>query len=459
MELKHDWRIQHFEPGEKRPLDVASPGLDDRFWATASVPGDVHAALIERRIIDHPYYGHNDVKGRWIEQKEWWYRKSFDFAKDDDPELRHELAFEGLDTFATVYLNGLEIGTADNMLMGHTFDVTRALRDGRNTLAVKFDPLSLHNRDKLQFDWSSYTKERPWIRKAAMNFGWDWGPRLVTVGIWGKVRLESRRLAKLESVFARTVRAGAKEATVRVDVEARAFRRNEPCECEIRLLAGDGSEVASKRVPVSLGKASADLAVDSPRLWWTHDLGEPYLYELEATLYARGEKTDVYRKPFGIRTVELRLRNEAGENAFAFALNGVKLFAKGTNWIPADNLIGSIPDDRYRDLIALAVDGNMNMLRVWAGAFTRRIFSTTNATAGGFSSGRTSRSPTRCSRTSTGTSWTTCAARSSTTSKDCAITRRSRSGAAITKSTGCTTRNRRKAALRRLSTAKASITS
>ncbi|WP_080832864.1 beta-mannosidase [Cohnella massiliensis] len=375
MELKHDWRIQHFEPGEKRPLDVASPGLDDRFWATASVPGDVHAALIERRIIDHPYYGHNDVKGRWIEQKEWWYRKSFDFAKDDDPELRHELAFEGLDTFATVYLNGLEIGTADNMLMGHTFDVTRALRDGRNTLAVKFDPLSLHNRDKLQFDWSSYTKERPWIRKAAMNFGWDWGPRLMTVGIWGKVRLESRRLAKLESVFARTVRAGAKEATVRVDVEARAFRRNEPCECEIRLLAGDGSEVASKRVPVSLGKASADLAVDSPRLWWTHDLGEPYLYELEATLYARGEKTDVYRKPFGIRTVELRLRNEAGENAFAFALNGVKLFAKGTNWIHADNLIGSIPDDRYRDLIALAVDGNMNMLRVWAGGiYEKDIF-------------------------------------------------------------------------------------
>ncbi|MGG1313669.1 beta-mannosidase [Cohnella laeviribosi] len=367
MELEQGWRLQFFEVGQKRPLEIASPGLDDRFWITAKVPGDVHSALIERKIIAHPYYGHNDVTSRWIEDKEWWYRVQFDFEKDEDPEVRHELIFEGLDTFATIFVNGLEIGTTDNMLMGFTFDVTKVLRNGKNTIAVKFDPLALHNRDKEQFQWSSYTKERPWIRKAAMNFGWDWGPRMVTVGIWGKVRIESRRRAKLESVFARTVAANEKEASVRVDVEVKAYRKRQAVESEIRLLARDGRVAAAQRVAVEGNTASVDLNIDAPRLWWTHDLGEPYLYELEVLLFSNGEQVDAYKKPFGIRTIELQLKTETGENAFAFLLNGVKLFAKGTNWIPVDNLIGSAPDDRYRDLIGLAVEGNMNMFRVWAG--------------------------------------------------------------------------------------------
>ncbi|UUZ79635.1 hypothetical protein LJK88_31625 [Paenibacillus sp. P26] len=367
MELKSVWRIQHFDVGQVRPLEAAAPGLDDRFWITAKVPGDVHSALIERKIIDNPYFGHNDAKSRWIEQKEWWYRTQFDYVKEEGGEEKHELIFEGLDTFATVFVNGLEIGKTDNMLMAHSFDVTRVLRHGKNTIAVKFDPLYLHHRDKEQFQWSSYTKERPWLRKAAMNFGWDWGPRMVTVGIWGKVRIERKLWARLDSVFARTVSADEKEAVVRVDVEVTAFRPDYRRECEIRSLTRKGEAVASARIPVTGRTGSVDLTVGSPRLWWTHDLGEPYLYELEVVLFSNGEEVDGYKKPFGIRTIKLQLKDEEGRNAFAFVLNGVKLFAKGANWIPADHFIGAIPDSRYRDLIALSVDSNMNMLRVWAG--------------------------------------------------------------------------------------------
>jgi beta-mannosidase len=367
MELTSLWRIQHFDVGQKRPLEVAASGLDDRFWITAKVPGDVHSALIERNIIDNPYFGHNDAKSLWIEQKEWWYRTQFDFVKKEDKEEKHELIFEGLDTFATIFVNGLEIGTTDNMLMAHSFDVTKIVRSGKNTIAVKFDPLFLHNRDKEQFQWSSYTKERPWLRKAAMNFGWDWGPRMVTVGIWGKVRLESHRLAKLDSVFARTLAADLKEATVRVSVEAAAFRKGQELTAEVRLLTREGQTAASAQLPINANTGAVDLQVADPKQWWTHDLGEPYLYELEVTLFVNGVQTDRYIKPFGIRTIELQLKDEAGQNAFAFVLNGVKLFAKGSNWIPADNFIGAIPDERYSDLIDLSVDSNMNMLRVWAG--------------------------------------------------------------------------------------------
>jgi beta-mannosidase len=387
MELKSLWRIHHVDAGQVKPLELASPNLDDRFWMTAKVPGDVHSALLERGIIDNPYFGHNDQKSRWIEQKEWWYRTQFEYVKDENGSERYELTFEGLDTFATVFVNGLEIGTTANMLMAHTFDVTRVLRSGKNTIAVKFDPLYLHNRDKEQFQWSSYTKERPWLRKAAMNFGWDWGPRMVTVGIWGKVRLERKRRAKLDGVFARTTAIGGLDqaaealasassatgqggltATVRVDVEVKTWEREHARECQVRLVTREGDTAASGQLTLTSGSAGmVELRVADAKLWWTHDHGEPYLYELEVELFAGGEPVDYYRTAFGIRSVELQLKDAAGQPSFAFVLNGVKLFAKGTNWIPADHLIGSIPDSRYRDLLELSVEAGMNMQRVWAG--------------------------------------------------------------------------------------------
>ncbi|ANY68171.1 beta-mannosidase [Paenibacillus sp. BIHB 4019] len=371
-----DFRLQHFEVGEKPPLQVAAPGLDDRFWMTAKVPGDVHSTLMDRRIIEHPYFGHNDIKCRWIEQKEWWYRAQFDYEVDEIQGERHELIFEGLDTFATIFVNGLEVGTAENMHRTYVFDVTRVVRSGKNAIAVRFDPLHLHHQDKEQFQWSSYTKERPWLRKAAMNFGWDWGPRMVTVGIWGSVRLERRRVAKLDSVFVQTLSAGKEEAVLKVAVDTVAYHKQAELTAEIRLFTREGEVAASAALSVKGGReAAAELAVKQPQLWWSHDLGKPYLYELEVQLFADGERVDSYRKRCGIRTIELQLEDEAGKPAFAFLLNGVKLFAKGSNWIPADSFIGAVKDKRYTDLIELAVDSNMNMLRIWAGGiYEKDIF-------------------------------------------------------------------------------------
>ncbi|GIO86943.1 beta-mannosidase [Paenibacillus faecis] len=381
IELGGPWKIQHFEPGEKPALELAAPGLDDRYWIGADVPGDVHSALIRRGIIDSPYYGHNDAKCRWIERKEWWYRTTFTLDAGPDPAAgeRAELVFEGLDTFATVFVNGHEVGKTANMLMSHTFDVTRLVRGGWNSLAVKFDPLHLHHRDKEQFEWSSYTKERPWLRKAAMNFGWDWGPRLVTAGVWGKVRLNLRQLAKLEGVYAYTASLAEdhSEAVLVVEAETRTLASGVRAEVELRLLDAEGHAVAEAVRPVEesrkslytgrRAKAAAELRVSAPRLWWTHDLGEPYLYRLEVVLRAEGREVDRYVQSFGIRTVELALRDKADNRSFAFVLNGVKIYAKGANWIPADHMIGAIPEERYRELVELSVLGHMNMLRVWAG--------------------------------------------------------------------------------------------
>ncbi|CAM4474309.1 MAG: glycoside hydrolase family 2 protein [Paenibacillus macerans] len=452
MELSGPWKLQHFEVGEKPAHELAARGLDDRFWIDAAVPGDVHSALLERSIIDPPYFGHNDAKCRWIEHNEWWYRTPFTLDAAPEQGERIELKFEGLDTFAAVYVNGHEIGRTANMFREYVFDVTRIVREGWNVLAVRFDPLHLHHRDKEQLEWSSYTKERPWIRKAAMNFGWDWGPRIVTAGIWGKVRLTRRKLAKLTGVYACTRSVESGEAVLHFSAEAEAFRKGTQAEVVVRLLDAEGLEAACAVLAVpkdrqagqggaaegagslvgegddggsgvsstgsdggagntsgagssdgglrcagdsggesslgsagansggtgsgtahthgagrAFGRAETELRVRAPRLWWTHDLGEPYLYTLEVVLRAEGEEVDRCIQPFGIRTLELALRNGEGGNAFAFILNGVKVYAKGANWIPADNLIGSISESTYRGLIDLAVEGNMNMLRVWAG--------------------------------------------------------------------------------------------
>ncbi|WML46779.1 beta galactosidase jelly roll domain-containing protein [Neobacillus sp. PS3-34] len=154
---------------------MASLEYIDYFWMTASVPGDVHSTLIDRKLIEDPFYGHNDLKCQWVEEKVWWYRSTFEFNEDIHKNDRYELIFEGLDTFATVYLNGVELGSTENMFISHSFEVARELKKGKNVLAVKFDPVHVHVKDKVQYYWSGFSKKRIWTRKAQSHYGWDWG--------------------------------------------------------------------------------------------------------------------------------------------------------------------------------------------------------------------------------------------------------------------------------------------
>ncbi|MBO2531963.1 MAG: beta-mannosidase [Thermoactinomycetaceae bacterium] len=373
MNIHENWKIQWFEPGQVEDLKIADPDYIDHFWISAKVPGDVHSTLKSAGIIEDPFVGHNDVKCRWVEEKVWWYRAEFQFDEKIGSEERVELIFEGLDTFATIFLNGVELGSAENMFVSYTFDVTREIRRGRNVLAVKFDPVSLRVRGKRQDLWSGFSRERVWVRKAQMNFGWDWGPRLVTVGIWRDVRLEKRRFAKLDSVFARTLAIGENRATVAVDVEVDflTFPAGQGAyEVEVRLTGdgkGEGTESWEQRTKLDGTTARVTLEVNNPKLWWTHDLGTPYLYRLEVTLLKDGEAIDRHERDFGIRTIEVRRFDGQGNPRFTFVLNGVELFAKGANWIPVDSMIGAAPDSRYVSLLRLARDAHMNMLRVWGG--------------------------------------------------------------------------------------------
>ncbi|MCK4316346.1 MAG: beta galactosidase jelly roll domain-containing protein, partial [Anaerolineae bacterium] len=370
LNLNGIWKLRDFMPGQGLAAGAHLPDYDDTSWQPASVPGDVHTALVEIKRLSPPFYNMNVETCQWVERQEWWYRTTFEapWAKDD-AEARYLLTFDGLDTLATVYLNGVEIGRHRNMFIAADFDVTEHLRlSEHNTLAVCFDPVvESVGEGEIEGQWGR-NPERAWVRKAQCNFGWDWAPRLVSVGIWQGVALRRYVGARLGGVFFKDTAISSQAAEATVVVQAERWADVPDLEAQITLSRGE--QRLTDRVPLINGRAEVAFTIPDPALWWTHDLGEPALYELEVALQASGKTLDTHCEQVGIRTIEVDQSpdpDEPGTRFFTFVLNGVKLFAKGANWIPADSFVAQVDEARYRDLLELAIEANMNMLRVWGG--------------------------------------------------------------------------------------------
>ncbi len=371
-------RLKDFAPGGGVAAGAFEEDLDEGGWISVPVPGDVHRALVAAGRIEDPFYDRNEQKCAWIEDREWWYRMGFEGpAGPLRPGERLRLVFHGLDTFATIWLNGEELGRHANMFREAVFDVGGLVRFGEeNTLALCFDRPLDHAGERHPDQWGR-NPERVSMRKAQFGFGWDWGPRLPTVGIWRPVELRRERAASIMGVHFYTLdldRAKTR-AAVAVRVEAERFAGEDPIMVSLSLSAPEGGPVVAEHALVLDGEGpdlagTAYLAVENPRLWWTHDLGEPALYDLGVELVQDGAVLDRRESRVGIRTLELDQSpdpEEPGTRFFRFVLNGAPIFARGADWIPADSFVGAIPEGRYGTLISAARDANMNMLRVWGG--------------------------------------------------------------------------------------------
>jgi beta-mannosidase len=362
--------VRDFEPGTGEEAGAARPGPHGEGWIGVDVPGDVHTALVEAGRIENPFYDRNEDACAWMEEREWWYRIAFAGPEAPAADERLRLVLHGVDTFATVFLNGHELGRHENMFREVAFDVTgRVLPSAGNLLAIRFDPPLRHAGPRDPEQWSSTPAERVWMRKAQYGFGWDWGPRLPTIGLWRPVELRTERQATLTRVNFATLAIG-RTALVEVDVEAERFAGDGDLEASIELRSPGGGEPARATVTLRDGRATAFLSLTDPPLWWTHDLGEPALHDLRVGLLADGDEVDVRERQVGVRTLELDQRpdpEEPGTRFFRFVLNGVGIFARGANWIPADSFVGAVGADRYERLIGDARDAHMNMLRVWGG--------------------------------------------------------------------------------------------
>ncbi|HYW69916.1 MAG TPA: glycoside hydrolase family 2 protein [Pyrinomonadaceae bacterium] len=343
-------------------------------WHAATVPGCVHTDLLANKLIDDPFYRDNEQKQQWIGKTDWEYQTQFAVTAGTLARDNLELVFEGLDTYAEVFLNDRLILKADNMFRTWRVDVKAALKEGDNTLRVRFrspinEVLPVMAQIKYQLPASNDQGEKtsPYTRKAPYQYGWDWGPRFVTSGIWRPVSLEVWDRARVDNVQIITTRVAADAASLNanVDVEASTGGRA----VVILKNLNDRKVVAQKEVDLAKGanQVSLDFNIQHPQLWWPNGLGAHPLYGFQAQVIVDGASIDQKNTRVGIRTLELRQTPDASGKTFAFFINNVPVFAKGANWIPADSFPTRITKAKYRQLVGSARDANMNMLRVWGG--------------------------------------------------------------------------------------------
>lgn len=370
--LSKGWKLFGFSKDEFNIADICRNDFLCDGWYDVSVPGDVHTTLIKYKIIEDPAYGYNSIKCGWVEKKVWIYRTVFDVDAVSLKSDRIILIFEGLDTFADVYVNGELLASYENMLVEHSLDVTGKLKEGGNTLVVKFNIMSEKaDRELPPGFWINYSTERAYARKAGYSFGWDWTPRIATVGIWKPVVLFEYSDARISNVQIKTLHidTGKNSAELGINIQTENLT-GAVLNYRISITDEDGNirnvETESESFTVQL---------ENVRFWWTSDIGRPHLYQIKVELFADRKLADSYECSYGIRTIEVSQKGKDGSARFTFVLNGVEIFARGANWVPVSNFPGAAKDEVYVRLLTMAKDAGMNMLCLWGGGiYEKDIF-------------------------------------------------------------------------------------
>ncbi|MFS0910824.1 glycoside hydrolase family 2 protein [Microbacterium sp. 179-I 3D2 NHS] len=359
--LTAGWTLRATDPAPDSPAAALPKEIP------ATVPGTVHTDLLAAGLIDDPYLDLNELKDEWIGRTRWSYRTTIEWT--DAGAERTDLVFDGLDTVATVRLNGDELGRTFNQHRTYRFDVTDRLRAGANDLEVVFDS-AWEYAEQVTADLGDLPNAYPtpfgFIRKMAANFGWDWGPHLVTAGIWKDVRLESwsgARLAEVRPALSLDGDEGVARVTALLETtDADATGR-------VISVSIGGQQV---EVPVSGESVDAELRIPDAAVWWPRGMGEQPLYTLTVSVHDGESTTDSWSRRVGFRTVELDTSDDEVGSKFTFVINGIPLFIRGANWIPDDCFPSRLTEERYRARIEQAVGANLNLLRVWGGGIYER---------------------------------------------------------------------------------------
>jgi beta-mannosidase len=349
-------------------------GAAETSWLPAKVPGCVHTDLLDNGQIPDPFMGTNERSLQWIGERDWEYRTRLNADAGLLARERIELVFQGLDTYASVRLNDTPLLSADNMFREWRVDAKAALRPGENTLLIRFrSPLREAQAAAARL---GYPLPAPndhgdprlsmFTRKAAYHYGWDWGPRLITSGIWRPVTLEAWDEARLSDLHVRTLALSDERAVLLVQATVEATRAAS-ARLDISLAGsmGLGGTTAALVPGTNLVRTSVQIA--QPERWWPNGLGSPHLYTLEASLSLDAVRKQSRRVRVGLRTLEVVHRPDVDGKSFSVLVNGAPVFMKGANYIPRDSFLPRVGRERQERLLQAAAAANMNMLRVWGG--------------------------------------------------------------------------------------------
>lgn len=372
-------------------------GIRPPYTMLCPVPGDVRMALMKAGVVSEPLEDENTLDCRFLETKEFWYRRTFTLSSVPAC-ARKILTFHGLDCTADLWLNQVYLGRHNNAFVEAEYDVSTLALSGENTLIVRLDSgvaeAKTHPIDDMDKMWNSDQPYRVLMRKPQFVYGWDWTPWLETCGIWRDVTLTVYEQASMTDIYIHqpdnAVPAERETISLQADITLDTvldgpFTVSATVYKDARYDAADVIATGCARFEQDGGMRqsasgsgqngavtrSLPLTIPDAKLWWSNGLGNPYLYKIEFTLHAPdGTAVQTITQEYGIRSISLREEPlSENESGFTFVLNGVPVFCKGANHVPADCLIGRITDEKTTALVNLAADSHMNMLRVWGGGF------------------------------------------------------------------------------------------
>ncbi len=341
-------------------------------WLPATVPGCKYLDLLELGLIPDPFYGTNEKDVYWVGLDDWEYRKNFHVIIDELKSDSIKLVCEMLDTICDVYVNDALVGKGENTHLEYRFEVKPFIKPGENSIRIVFySPVRYvqqkQKNEKCPKNWNGLDGI-PHIRKPQCHFGWDWGPVLPPSGISRNIFIELSNTARIQEIQINQIHS-SNRVTLNISALIENFYETDIV-YDLSVKTPNG--VGMIRTGVCKHSILENVDIDEPEYWWTNDLSnksEQPLYTMTATIKSNGEIIDEIKKVLGLRTITLnRERDQYGSN-FQFILNGVPIFIKGANWIPADTFINRFDKEKLKYSIDAALFSNMNMLRVWGGGY------------------------------------------------------------------------------------------
>lgn len=362
----------------------------------AIVPGSVYNDLLLNGLMEDPYYRDNEKKALAVMEDDFEYDTCFDVTKELLAEEQIMLCFEGIDTVADIYLNGEWIAYVENMHRTWEFPVKELLKEHGNTLKVVLHSPTKYIREANEKEYIPGTTDAmrgfPHLRKAHCMFGWDWGPRLPDAGIWREVKLIGYTDARIDSVYI-TQKHEEEKVTLLFDVDVDRLREEQLCsfgrvdEASGSLGISKGRHRTSREKLAGLSvrvkitdpdgncqeydreELQKGIVIEQPQLWWPNGFGSQPLYEVEVQLQKEDQTIDTWKRRIGLRTLTVSTDKDQYGEEFCHVVNGVKIFAMGSDYIPEDNILSRVTKERTRNLLQQAKDANLNSIRVWGGGY------------------------------------------------------------------------------------------
>jgi beta-mannosidase len=345
----------------------------DSIWMPATIPGTVQTDLLNLKKIPHPFKANNEDSIQWISENNWCYKTQFSVSEEVLSKSKHFLHFEGLDTYTSIFLNDSLVLKTNNAFRSWEIDISDVLQL-ENDLQIKLQATdSIEKTASNKLDYELPEAPRVFTRKPQFQYGWDWGPTIKTMGITKSISLVSYENVRFKEVFLKTNFISDSIANISAELTIHSQKQQE---VSIRIINNNSKETFISKIEISPEQTEYHIPfnVKNPKLWWTHNLGTPFLYDIDVELLNDDYKKESFSKKLGIRSIELITEKDSKGEGFYFKLNGKPVYMKGANYIPQNIFLPEVDQKDYSKLINDVVDANMNMLRVWGGGVYENSF-------------------------------------------------------------------------------------